>query len=188
MEQVAGHVWESIELSWSQKLAASWSVVWPGFLCSMMIVLTISSNWSLEKLEHQSFWLGIVAAITYLAAQIPFASRLVRKRYRSFRIVAESAEGVDMGRLALRGALPVAVCLLVPQAVFIVATSSVLSLFAYRLDAQTYQSLGSLSLWLRILVVGRTRLALLYRRITRDFACGPMHRGSLHRDGKRRAE
>src|SRR5262249_55869263 len=73
----------------------------------------------------------------------------------SFRIVAESAEGVDMGRLTLRGALPVAVCLLVPQAVFIVATSSVLSLFAYRLDAQTYQSLGSLSFWLRLLVVGR---------------------------------
>jgi hypothetical protein len=164
MEEVQGHVWEPIELSWGQKLAAFWTIAWPAQLSSIFIALAIGSGWTFEE-THRRVWMTVMAAVVYLSGLAVFVPRLVLKRYRSFRIAVERAGGMLGDRLSMREALEVALPVVALQALFLVALSAAFTLLGHAVNPQRLQEYQPLSVWGRILIVGpySVRLAVAFR-------------------------
>jgi hypothetical protein len=168
MELVEGYVWEPIDLTWAQKLAAFWSIAWPGFLASLLIVSVIASSWSVEQMEARAVWLSLAATVTYLAGQILLAPRLVKKRYRSFRIALERSNAAS-DKLSPQETLGVSVRIIVPQILFILAVSVLPNWLSDTIDSAQVRAIGSASLWARILIVGPYSLSFAVPAYYRGF-------------------
>jgi hypothetical protein len=151
MEQAAGYVWEPIELSWSQKLAAFWAITWPTLLTMMLgmaIVLQLLNAMQFKRSAVVTWALG---SVVYFACQVFWIPRLVEKRFRSFRIFAAYADGTWPKFVPVRDSVPAAVCVVLPQMMFMGIASVVAYLIAHSLNAKTFQSINLAAL--RILVV-----------------------------------
>jgi len=81
---------EPINLTWSQELAASWSIMWPCWVASLLLVALIPSlvlnDTALKYLLRDTAVLVLIGNFIILVAQCVLAFRLVRKNYRSFWI------------------------------------------------------------------------------------------------------
>src|SRR5260370_40006227 len=85
METGQGGEWPPIELAWRQKLAAFWSILWPGVASAWAIVILTSSVLSTYSLERWGSRLSAAAMGVSLLGQALFGPRLGRKNDRSFR-------------------------------------------------------------------------------------------------------
>jgi hypothetical protein len=165
MDATEGYVWEPVELTWSQKLAAFWTVGWPAQVASFLVAFGIAGVWDLQDLRKRTLWVGLAASVVYLIGLGRFAPRLVRKRYRSFRIAVERGNGATEHELSRREAFEVAVPLIALQALFVAALSVVYILLSHVVKAEQLRDLQSLALWGRVLVVGpySVRWAIAFR-------------------------
>jgi hypothetical protein len=154
METIPGHVWEPVELNWTQKLSAFWSIAWPAQMTVFGVMLILAVVRSSDDSRTLGIWGGLVGAVVYLSALPLWIHRLVQKRYRSFRIAVERPDGTLSNQLSMRESLEVAVPIVALQGLYLLALSLVLSLAGRGLDAQTLRDLQSLSIWGRILIVG----------------------------------
>ena len=109
--------------------------------------------------RHQSA--GVFASnLLFFVLQGLFVGRLVRKRYRSFRLAALRDNGEQSSRLSSREIVSVWLWLVWPQVAFMLAAWLVLWLCGSRLPHEFIRSLGSLSVWARFLLVGPYSLGL----------------------------
>jgi hypothetical protein len=114
MEQAAGHVWEPIELSWSQKLAAFWAITWPTHLTMMVVALPFAA-FSVEPTKSHLALIQLLVLAAYPFCQVLWVPRLVEKRFSSFRIFAEYADGTIPKYLPIRHSIPPTICVILPQ-------------------------------------------------------------------------
>jgi|SRR5215510_3299728 len=81
---------EPVNLRWSQELAASWSIMWPCWVASLLLVALIPglvlNETALKYLSQNTAVLVLTGNLIMLVAQCVLAFRLVRKNYRSFWI------------------------------------------------------------------------------------------------------
>jgi hypothetical protein len=137
---------EPINLTWSQELAASWSIFWPSWIASYVLPGLIR-----EILVQISFSGYLVI---WLAGLSVMSSRLVRKNYRSF-FVGVLKEGEPLNRTFTRSEqLDVLKRLLVPYITFLVGTYLLSSWILNFVSFQTMQSLNELATLFLILIVG----------------------------------
>jgi hypothetical protein len=146
---------EPINLTWSQELAASWSIFWPSWLASVSLVPLILNGKTLEHLlQNNAGLLVLFAQLTLLLGQGILTFRLTRKNFRSFWI-GVLHEGKSLERhLALQEQVRVWLQIIWPQIVFLVGISGLLFWIGNRVPAETARSLNSLGQLFRILVVG----------------------------------
>ena len=156
---------EPIELSWGQKLAAFWTIAWPAQLGGFLFTMTATVVWTAVAARTDLMWLGVATVLVYLAGLGVFVRRLVRKRYRTFRIVVERPDGTTDLDLSMREALEVALPIIALQAIFTIGVWVVSYLLGHSMDARTLQSTQWLAVWARILIVGpySVRLAIAFR-------------------------
>lgn len=144
--------WPPIDLAWRQKLAAYWSVCWPSLLVMFIVGVGLSSTWSLDQLSQHELLLSIASNSAFFVCQVLLVRRIVRKRFRTFEVrVLRDAEG-DRPGLSGNEVAAIAVRLVWPQVAFLVAFSAVLWI-SQNANPEVIR-LGSLGLWLRVLVVG----------------------------------
>lgn len=142
------------ELAWHQKLAAFWSILWPGWLLLGSFLFLVGGAWVRDDPSRRTSSLALPGVIAYLGGQSLFVWRLVRKKYRSFRIRVERADGAVDGQLSTVEALSVAIRIIAPQAMFLAAMWWLTPWLGKHLDTQALRDVESLQLWGRILVVG----------------------------------
>jgi len=151
-----------ISLAWRQKLAAYWSISWPALIASYSLVILLTSLYSVGQLAGHFFAIGVVGNAAFFAAQAISTQRLVRKNYRSFRVEVRREDGQRVRRLSIREAGLVWLWILGPQLALLLITSIIVWWYD-TLPAQTVQSISSLSLWLRFLLVGPYAVDLAVR-------------------------
>src|SRR5204863_3453654 len=109
------------------------------------------------------FLISVGENLVFFFLQAMLTRRLVGKDYRSFRVYVLRSDGHQGRSLSLREAIKVWSWIFGPQLAFILATSLVVWWYGTKLPAQTIQSITSLSLWLRFLVVGPYAVDLAFR-------------------------
>jgi hypothetical protein len=139
---------EPIDLKWSQQLAAFWSILWPCWLLSFLLVAVF------RRVLEVTIALQVFLTVTHLVGQGILSFRLVRKNYRTFWIgVVRQGEPLKRD-LGLPEMIRIWLQLVWPQIAFVVAVSVFLIWYKDRIPAETTRSLNSLSQWVFILVVG----------------------------------
>ena len=146
--------WPTIVLAWSQRVAAFWLLAWPSFLISFALLSVLSMGWTVVGLRTHAELLAWTSAISFLFCQGILIRRMVRKKYRSFRleIIRENTSGT--ASLTTAEVARVWLKIIWPQVVFLVAVWLMQFLLADRLNEDTTRAISTLSLWGRILVVG----------------------------------
>lgn len=142
-----------INAAWTQKLAASWSILWPAFFAVITMAYLVPNRTAIS--------LG--GAVAFLIIQALVIPRLVRKKYRSFRIYVVRNDGQKGRKLSMREAGLVSLWVLSPQLAIILLVSMLGWVLSSKLPPETIRSIGSLSLWLRVLWAGPYGIDLALR-------------------------
>ena len=157
-----------IQLAWRQKLAAFWSITWPAVVACFLgafpfiVIVGHSSKSDLAALS-------VATRVAFYVIQAALIHRIVRKKYRSFRVEVVRDDGQRSRSMTTSEGLRVWLRVFWPQIVFIILTSLLLRWSGSRLPAETARSITSLSLWLTFLVVGPFGIDLAMRAHYRGF-------------------
>ncbi len=76
----------AINLAWRQKMAAFWSILWPSATASLLVMLAITAAFPLDRLDLEAPRFRFASSILSVFCQVFFVSRLVRKKYSTFRV------------------------------------------------------------------------------------------------------
>ncbi len=90
-----------ISLVWGQKVAAYWSISWPGWLLNFIVVFLLADLLPGGLRSHQ-IAASVVGIFAFVTAQGAAMGRLVSKDYRSFRIEVVRG-GTERNRSLERG-------------------------------------------------------------------------------------
>lgn len=161
--EIAANAESMIDLTWRQKIAAFWSISWPCWLASFVLVSFVIGNKSRGELENESSSLGLVANIAFLVLRFLLIPRLVRKKYRSFRIFVVRGDDQPVRGLSANEAVRVWLQIVWPQVLFLAGTALMFSLESSTFSPATIQSLSSLGLWIRVLVIGPSAIQFAMR-------------------------
>ena len=82
-----------VETTWNQRLAAFWSVFWPSILATLVVVGLVTSGFPVTALEGHLSAVSVTTIVIYFCLQTLSTFRLVRKKYRSFRVFALGVDG-----------------------------------------------------------------------------------------------
>jgi hypothetical protein len=141
-------------LAWRQRVAAFWLIAWPSWFISFTLLMFLTSAWvAIGPIAHAEL-LAWASALSFLFCQALFVQRMVRKRYRSFRLEVVREGGSGGGSLTAAEAAQVWLKIIWPQVAFLIAIWLVQLALASRLTADTTRAISTLSLWGRVLVVG----------------------------------
>ena len=140
-----------INLAWRQQVVAFWSISWPAWLASFIPVTLLTNGSSAEQIEADRGLTFLVAQFTFFAFQSILTRRLVRKRYRSFRVEMIRDSDQHSGRFTTREAWLVWLRILWPQLLSLVLCS----LIVWRSGNQPPErSFGSLWVLVNFFVAG----------------------------------
>src|SRR5580693_1573764 len=78
--------WPPIYLAWRQRLAAFWSIAWPSMAAISVLGYLITWSWPADAPMWAFQLSALVVYFAFPICQVFFVQRLVRKKYRSFRI------------------------------------------------------------------------------------------------------
>jgi len=154
MSAVEAQSWPKISLAWRQRLAAFWLLVWPSWLISFALLMVLTLGWTVVGLRTHGEFLGWASALSFLLCQGILVRRMVRKRYRSFRLEVVRKDASGTATLTTAEVARIWLKIVWPQVVFLVAIWLVQLSLGSRLSADTIRAISTISLWGRILVVG----------------------------------
>ena len=147
--------WPPIYLAWRQKVAAYWSIAWPSGVVSSVLIYLLTLSWSADAPIVVFQLAGILAYFLYLIAQAFFVRRLVRKRYRSFRIEVARKGANCEPELSMAEIMKIWFQLAWPQAALYFLVAAIAVWFSARNPQGAFGGSG-LFLPLNMLVVGPT--------------------------------
>ena len=160
--------WE-ITLGWRQKVAAYWAISWPAYLASFVALAVPASTLPLEGLAGHAVGMSLTAFVTFFGVQALLARRLVRKKFRTFRLDVIRDDGHRNRDLPFRESIRIWLWIFGPQLAFVLIFSVLLEMYGDRLQPETARSLPSMALWLRFLLVGPYAIDLALRVKYRGF-------------------
>ena len=152
-----------ISLAWRQKVAAFWSISWPAWIGSFVLVMLLTSGYSVELLQDKFSIIAFGGNLAFFSIQALLTRRLVRKNYRSFRVYVVRSDGSQCRKLSLREAVSVWLWIFGPQLAPLLVASLVVWFWGTKLPSEAVRGLSSMSLWLRFLVVGPYAVDLALR-------------------------
>jgi hypothetical protein len=86
MSMAAPEPWVPIQLIWRQRLAAYWSIFWPCWALSFVLVMFLASPILSVDLKQSTLPLEVAAQVSFFLAQALTVHRIVHKRYRTFQV------------------------------------------------------------------------------------------------------
>ena len=159
-----------INLAWRQLVSAFWSIYWPAWLGSFLLLSLIPIVASAGVLNNHLTALGIAENLTLFGLQALLTRRLVRKNYRSFRVYVVRTDKQLDRKLSVRETAAVWFWIAWPQIAVYLLLSLVVGLWRGELAPEVVRGISSLSMWLRFLVVGPCAVALALRATYRGFS------------------
>ena len=113
-----------------------------------------------EEKAGRVFYLTLASNVVFFTGQVLCLPRLLRKKYRTFRVVLVRDNGdtnprlqpAEVGRLSLR--------ILWPQIAFVVAVTAVVTRPDSSLGEANLRALSSLARWMQFLLIGPLSLRL----------------------------
>ena len=169
MEKLGLAEWPPIRLSWSQKLAAFWSISWPAWFGALLIVFLWGAFLPVGDLQSQLPVLSFVATGGSILAQILLVDRLFQKEYQSFRIAVVRPDGSITSKLSGNELARVALRIVLPQMLFFVAVVGLLIFTNDRLDTEQIKAVDGLMRFGRLFVVGPYTLSFVVGESYRGF-------------------
>ena len=109
--------------------------------------------YSSTDLTVHSYAIFLLDSTVFFCFQAALTPRLVRKKYRSFRIYVVRVGGARSRRLTLRETVLVARCIWAPQVAFYFAFG-LIGMFVRKLGPEAANSINGLGIWLRFLAIG----------------------------------
>jgi len=155
-------------------VAAFWSISWPAWIGSFVLVILFTSGYSVELLQDKFSVIALGGNLAFFAIQLLLTRRLVRKNYRSFRVCVMRKDGSRSRNLSMRETASLWLWIFLPQLALLVLASLVVGVWGTKLEPEASRGLSSLSLWLRFLGVGLTPWALRSGESMRRFGCKRM--------------
>jgi len=160
--------WE-ITLAWRQKVAAYWAISWPAYVASFVALAVPASTLPLEGLAAHAVGMSLMAFVAFFGVQALLARRLLRKKFRTFRIDVIRDDGHRSRELSMRESIRIWLWIFGPQLALSLVFSVLLQTYGNRLQPETVRALPSLSVWLRFLLVGPYAIDLALRAKYRGF-------------------
>jgi hypothetical protein len=154
--------WET-SLVWGQKVAAFWSISWPGLLGSIAFVTMVVGGFSV-RLQDNLSTISIGGQLAFYAIQALLTRRLVQNDYRSFRIYVVRDDGSKSRNLSIPEAVLIWLWILWPQVALQLFFSTLLWLLGAKLPSESVGSLSTMAQWLRFLVIGPYAVGLAIRQ------------------------
>jgi hypothetical protein len=145
--------WPAITLAWRQQVAAFWSIAWPSLVVAFLLFTFGLDHVSADQ-PLRVFFLGMTAKAAYLIFQGLLTIRLVRMRYRSFRIEVERNDGTSSRRLLANEVFLAWLQIIWPQVLLGVLLDLLVLLLGDNLEELTIRALSSVSIWGNIFVAG----------------------------------
>lgn len=150
-----------IDLAWRQMLAAFWAISWPAYVALSGSTLLWAVVAQPGDMKRHATMIGIVGNIVFFLLQAILTPRLVRKRFRSFRVDVIRENGAQDREISTREAMRVWLWILGPQlAVMLVAW---VLWYGAQMPADTLGSLGTLFSWIQVLAAGPYGVGLAMR-------------------------
>lgn len=146
--------WPIIALAWRQRVAAFWLLAWPSWLISVSLLMILTMGWAVVGLRSHADLLSWASALSFLLCQGIFVKRMLRKRYRSFRLEIVRKHESETTTLTTTEVVRVWLNIIWPQVAFLVAVWLMQVSLGGHLSADFIRVLPTLSLWGRILIVG----------------------------------
>jgi hypothetical protein len=149
-----------ISLAWGQKLSAFWSISWPAWIVSFLVVFLLGYSGDLLRQDFSIIAVG--GNLAFLGIQALLTPRLVRKNYRSFRVYVVREDGTQSRKMSIPEAVSVWLWILWPQFAFLLLVSLVVwSLGSKAPDV--VRGFSTMLAWFRVLVVGPYAVGLAVR-------------------------
>ncbi len=158
-----------ITLAWSQKVAAYWAISWPALLASFVALAVPASTLPLNGFKGHAAGMSLAAFVAFFGVQALLARRLVRKKFRTFRLEVTRDNRYPSSELSLPESIRIWLWIFGPQFALSLAFSGLLQFYGDRLQPETVRALPSMALWLRFLVVGPYAVDLALRMKYRGF-------------------
>jgi membrane protease YdiL (CAAX protease family) len=163
-----------VNLTWTQRLAAYWAISWPASVASVVFAFVHVSFFEINDVIAYGALFGLGADLLFFTIQAALTPRLVRKRFRHFRIAVIRDDRSGERLLAPREALSVWFRIVAPQIALYVALGIFVYWFGEGLHPQAARSLSSLASWLKYLVVGPFGIALALKTDYGSFRLQPL--------------
>lgn len=160
--------WE-ITLAWRQKVAAYWAISWPALLASFAALTVLASTLPLVGLAAHTGGMSLIAFVAFFGVQALLARRLLRKKFRTFRIDVIRDDGHRSRELSIRESIRIWLWIFGPQLALSLVFSVLLQFYGNKLQPETVRSLPSMSVWLRFLLVGPYAIDLALRAKYKGF-------------------
>ena len=152
-----------IHLAWRQKVAAYWSISWPAWVVSFTLTILLTATYSLDQSKDYAPRISLAATGIFYIFQAMLTQRLVRKNYRSFRVVVIRDGDQHSRRLSKQEAGLVWLRILWPQLAWLLFGSVIVGWFGPQLPDQATRGISALAQWLQLLVIGPYAIALALR-------------------------
>jgi hypothetical protein len=140
-----------------------------------VLSLLLLSHDSVDVTRAHLTWVALAGNVSFFLVQAALTNRVVRKNYRSFRVVVLRSDGQQTRSLSARESMSVWLWVMGPQVALILITSVIVWCYGADLLPAAVRSISTLSVWLRFLAVGPYALGLALRAQYRGFrlkACG----------------
>jgi hypothetical protein len=151
-----------IQLAWRQKVAAFWSIYWPGGMVSLFVFIAIASIFPLDRLESEAIRLSTSTTLLAVIAQGLFVRRLVKKRYGTFRIEVFREGVLSAPALSLSEVSQFSLRVIGPQIAILVLQSMAL-LFVADPHGSSARAISSFGYLFRFFVVGPYAISFALR-------------------------
>ncbi len=156
-------LWPPIYLAWRQLLAAYWSIAWPSGAAASALLFVATLSWPADTPSIIFQLAGLIVYFAWLICQALFVRRLVRKRYRSFRIEVRREDSAAPTRLAMADTLQFWFRLAWPQAALLFLLVGVSIAGTSDPNGEIRQGWSGLLLPANLLIVGPYALGFAIR-------------------------
>ena len=169
METLEIDGWPEIDLAWRQKMAAFWSIWWPSATASLLLMMAITAAFPLDLLDLEVWRIRFAGSILSLVCQAFFVPRLVRKKYRTFRVGVLRDGILSSPALSMSETVQVALRIIWPQAAVIAIEVLVQIWLSGSPHRSAVQLVSPICYLARFFVVGPYALSFALRSDYRGF-------------------
>lgn len=143
-----------ITLRWSQKIAAYWAISWPALVAAFIAVIGIGPGKPSAGPTGSESWAAFVGFVAFFGTQALITRRLIRKKFRTFRVYVIRSSGQAGGSLSMLESFRVWLWIFGPQLALLAGYTVFTQFYGSKLPPELLRGLTSAAIWLRFLVVG----------------------------------
>jgi hypothetical protein len=143
-----------ITLTWSQRIAAYWAISWPALVATFIAGFVIGPGAPAAGQAGSESRMTLITFVAFFGTQALLTRRLIRKKFRTFRVYVIRSSGQAGGSLSMLESFRVWLWIFGPQLALLAGYTVFTQFYGSKLPPQLLRGLTSAAIWLRFLAVG----------------------------------